>query len=339
MQKKTRNILSYAFWLVLAVVLVWLSLRSVDWKQFGEALSQCNWAWIAVGFCAALVVFYVRALRWRMQLLPFDSRSSIRTSFNAYNICMVVNLILPRVGEVVRCGYVVRRSSVDENGKRRITLDKALGTMLVDRVWDILSLLIVALLVAFSMWDKSGSFFQDSLFSALLGKVNVLWIVLGVLVICGAAVYLAWRFREKNKFWAKVWDIVKGMRDGVLSCLHMRNGWLFIVYTVLIWALYWFMCVCAVKAVSGIEAFSVLHPSDALLIMFAGSVSSIIPVPGGFGAYHAVVSGVLSAVWGIPFGTAMIFATLTHETQVIATAVAGIWSYLDESFFRKKKSC
>ena len=339
MQKKTRNILSYVFWMALAVVLVWFSLRSVDWKQFGEALSQCNWAWIAVGFAAALAVFYVRALRWRMQLLPFDPETSVRTNFNAYNICMVVNLILPRVGEVVRCGYVVKRSSVDENGKRRITLDKALGTMVVDRVWDILSLAIVALLVAFSMWDKSGSFFKDSLFSALLGKVNAIWIVLAVLVLCAVFVYLAWRFREKNRFWAKVWVVVKGMRDGLLSCMHMRHGWLFIVYTVLIWGLYWFMCVCAIKAVAGIEAFSVLHPSDALLIMFAGSVSSIIPVPGGFGAYHAVVSGVLTAVWGIPFGTAMIFATLTHETQVIATAVAGIRSYLDESFFRKKNSC
>ena len=339
MQKKTANILSYVFWIALAVVLVWLSLRSVDWKQFGEAMKQCDWGWIATGFAAALAVFYVRALRWRMQLLPLDGNSSVRTSFNAYNICMVVNLILPRVGEVVRCGYVVKHSGADENGKRKITLDKALGTMVVDRVWDIVSLMIVALLVALSMWSKSGSFFKDSLFVALMGKMNVMWVVVGILVLCAAFVFLAWRFRDRNRFWRKVWEVVKGLRDGIVSCLHMRHGWLFIVYTFLIWVLYWFMCVCAVKAVAGVEGFSQLHPSDALLIMFAGSVSAIIPVPGGFGAYHTVVSGVLSAVWGIPFGTAMIFATLTHETQVIATAVTGIWSYLDESFFRKKNSC
>ena len=339
MQKKTANILSYVFWTALAVVLVWLSVRSIDWKQFAEAMTRCRWEWIALAFVAAVAVFYIRAMRWRMQLLPFDEKSSVRTSFNAYNICMLVNLILPRVGEVVRCGYVVRHSSADENGKRRITLDKALGTMVVDRVWDILSLAIIALLVAFTMWEQSGSFFKDSLFGAVLGKMNLLWILLGCLVLAAAFLYLAWRLRNRNRFWTKVWDVVKGMRDGVLSCLHMRHGWLFIVYTVLIWVLYWLMCVCAIKAVQDIEAFAVLKPSDALFIMFAGSVSSIIPVPGGFGAYHAVVAGVLDGIWGIPFGTAMIFATLTHETQVIATAVTGIWSYLDESFFRKKNSC
>lgn len=339
MQKKTANILSYVFWTALAVVLVWLSVRSIDWKQFGEALKQCKWGWIALGFVAALAVFYVRALRWRMQLLPFDPNTSIRTNFNAYNICMVVNLILPRVGEVVRCGYVVKRSSVDENGKRRITLDKALGTMVVDRVWDILSLAIIALLVAVTMWEKAGSFFTGSLFGAVMGKVSLVWILLAVLVLVAAFLFLAWKLKDRNRFWTKVWDVVKGMRDGILSCLHMRHGWLFIVYTVLIWVLYWIMCVCAIHAVQDIEAFAVLKPSDALLIMFAGSVSSIIPVPGGFGAYHTVVAGVLDGIWGIPFGTAMIFATLTHETQVIATAFAGIWSYLDESFFRKKNSC
>ena len=339
MQKKTANILSYLFWTALAVVLVWLSVRTIDWKQFWEALLQCRWGWVAMGFAAALAVFYVRALRWRMQLLPFVPKSSIRTSFNAYNICMLVNLILPRVGEVVRCGYVVKRSSVDENGKRRMTLDKALGTMVADRVWDILSLVIIALLVAFTMWERSGSFFKDSLFGAMLGKLNLMWILLGVLVLVAAFLFLAWKLKDRNRFWSKVWNVVKGMRDGILSCLHMRHGWLFIVYTVLIWVLYWFMCICAIEAVQNIEAFSALKISDALFIMFAGSVSSIIPVPGGFGAYHAVVAGVLNGIWGIPFGTAMIFATLTHETQVIATAVAGIWSYLDESFFRKKNSC
>lgn len=339
MKKKTANILSYVFWTALAVVLVWLSARTIDWKQFGEALLQCRWNWVAIGFSAAIAVFYVRALRWRMQLLPFDEKISVRTSFNAYNICMLVNLILPRVGEVVRCGYVVKHSSADENGKRRITLDKALGTMVVDRVWDIMSLLIIALLVAFTMWEKSGSFFKDSLFGAVLGKLNIMWVLLAVLALAALFLFLAWKMKDRNRFWTKVWDVVKGMRDGVLSCLHMRHGWLFIVYTALIWLLYWIMCVCAIEAVQDIPEFAMLKPSDALFIMFAGSVSSIIPVPGGFGAYHTVVSGVLNGIWGISFGTAMIFATLTHETQVIATAVTGIWSYLDEMFFRKKNSC
>ena len=69
--------------------------------------------------------------------------------------------------------------------------------------------------------------------------------------------------------------------------------------------------------------------------MIAGTVSSVVPVPGGFGAYHGVVCGALLSIWGIPIGTGMIFATLSHESQVITQALCGLASYIHENFFRK----
>ena len=66
-----------------------------------------------------------------------------------------------------------------------------------------------------------------------------------------------------------------------------------------------------------------------------GSFSTAVPVPGGFGAFHGAVGGFLKSVWGIPMGTGMIYATLNHESQVFIQALAGIASYIHESFFRK----
>ena len=336
MKKKTANILSTILWAVLAVVLLWLSMRSVDWKQFGDALKECRWEWVVLGMFLGLVVFWIRALRWRMQILPFDEKVSRMDCFNAYNICMLVNLALPRVGEVVRCGYVVKHSEKGEDGKPKLSFEKALGTMVTDRLWDIVSILVIAVLVAVFLWDRSGSFFKGDLSGAVASKMGLMWIAVAAVVLLALFVFVVWKLRGRGGLWGKIWGIIEGTKEGLLSCLHMRRGWLFIVYTVLIWVLYWLMCYSCVRALDRVPEFASLDLGDALFLMFAGSVSSIIPVPGGFGAYHAVVAGALTALCGVPFGIAMIFATVSHESQAALNAIAGLVSYGAESFVRKK---
>ena len=136
--------------------------------------------------------------------------------------------------------------------------------------------------------------------------------------------------------------------DGMVSCLHMRHGWLFLLYTVLLWVLYWLMSACILWALQGIDPASVspelaealakiegLGMTDALLLMFAGAVSSLIPVPGGFGAFHGAVALTLSSVYGVPFAAGLIFATLSHESQVLTGILCGAESYIHETFFRR----
>ena len=102
MDKKLTNILQYVLWTAVAAVLLYFSFRGVDWKDFGAALRGCRWGYVVLSMVLGAVVFYVRALRWRMQLLPLDASTSRLTCWNAYNICMLTNIVLPRVGEVHR---------------------------------------------------------------------------------------------------------------------------------------------------------------------------------------------------------------------------------------------
>jgi hypothetical protein len=348
MDKKVTNILRYGLWIAVAVLLLYFSFRGVNWKDFGAALRGCRWGYVVLSMFLGASVFYIRALRWRMQLLPLDSSTSRLTCWNAYNICMITNIVLPRVGEVVRCGYVTKHSARDDEGKRLVTFDKALGTVVVDRVWDAVSLLIVFAVLLALMWNRFGTFFTDTLFPGLAGKVHLWWILaLGVALVVGF-IFLCWRLRDREGIWGRVWGWLRGIYDGLLSCLHMRHGWLFILYTALIWGLYWLMSACIIWALRGVDPATVspdlavslgkigeLGMADALFLMFAGAVSSVIPVPGGFGAFHGVVAGALASIYGIPFGAGLIFATLSHESQVIVNAVCGACSYVHETFFRR----
>ena len=335
MDKKVRNILQYAFWGLVAMVLVCLCLRSIDWSQFSEALKRCRWEYVVLSMLLGALVLWVRGRRWRMLLLPFDPGTSPVTTFNAYSICMAVNLALPRAGEVARLGYAVRHSAVGPDGKRLLGFDKALGTLFAERIWDTFVTLAMATVLLAMLWKRFGACLLEGLSS--LGGAGLIGWGLGGLALLGLlSLYLIYAFRRKDGLWSKAWGFVRGIGSGAAAFLKMKRAWLFFVYTLVIWLLYWLMSSSIVLAVQDIGTFSRLTPADAFILMVAGSISSVVPVPGGFGAYHGVVCGVLSTLWGIPMGTGMIFATLNHESQVVTQALCGLASYIHEHFFRKK---
>ena len=333
-KKKSRSFLQYAFWTVVALALVGLCLRSIDWQQFGRALKLCRWTYVLLSMALGIVVFYLRGIRYRMLLTPFDPSTSRLSCFNAYNIGNAVNLAIPRAGEFARVGYVVRHSALDGEGKRLLSYDKALGALLTERLWDALVTVGMAAALLAVMWDGFGGYFLDSLES--LESSHLLWGALAALALLGGGgLYLAWHFRNKGGLWGKIWAFLEGIVRGLGSFTKMKNSWLFLLYTALIWTLYWLMSTCIVWALQDIEAFSQLTPRSAFVLMIAGSISAVVPVPGGFGAYHGAVCGALLGIWGIPIGTGMIYATLNHESQVLSQAICGLASYIHEHFFRK----
>ena len=340
MNKKVSSTLKYLLWIAVAALLLYFSFRGVNWKDFGAALRYCRWEWVIVSMLLGALAFVVRAYRWRMLILPIDPSTSYLTSLNAYNICMIANLVLPRVGEVVRCGYIVRHSARDAQGRRLATMDKVLGTVVMDRFWDAASLLVVLGVMVALMWERFGAFFHSDVFAGAgqnlhIGRWAVVILAAGVVFL-----FLCWLWRERGGLWARVWGFVRGIVEGLKTSLKIKNVWLFILMTALMWVIYWMMSATCVWALQGLDS-SVMSPelaasldlvnnltlTDALFLMMMGAISSVIPVPGGFGAFHTVVAGALAAVYGIPFGVGLIFATLSHESQVIADTICGAVSY------------
>ena len=333
MDKKTGKWLSSVFWVAVAVLLVWLCFRRMDWTHFVQALEQCRWEWVLASMALGALSIFIRGLRWRMLLTPFDPGTSILTCFNAYAIGSAANLALSRVGEVVRLAYVVRHSSKDAYGNRLLSADKALGYIVTERVWDMLFVGLITALVLVLKWEDFGTFFSEN-FS--WGGRLLVWLVAGGLLLAAGVVLLFWRMKKKGGAWMRVWTFLQGIWEGLGSFRHMKNGWLFLLYTLLIWTLYWFMSVTILWALRDMPEFSSFTLSDALFISLVGSLSSMIPVPGGFGVYHGMVGGALQVLWGIPKDSCMAFAVLNHESQVLTQALTGLGSYIHESFFRKK---
>ncbi len=339
MDKKTKNILKYFLSSAAAVVLLYFSFREVDWSRFWLALKSCRWEFVLMSMMFGVLSFLFRSLRWRELLLPIDPSTSKITCFNAVNISYMVNLVLPRVGEFVRCGYITKNSKKGPDGRRLASVDKVFGTAVTDRLFDaaILMLLLATMLVL--LWSRFGSFFAENYGTSLMSKAWPL-AVLGLTAV--VALWGVYRFRGSNKVFGRIWAVVDGIWQGVKSCMKMKSWWKFILLTLLVWACYWMMSVSVMWAVRGIdpslfgpemlpamESLHNLNLTDAFFLMIAGSLSSLVPVPGGFGAFHYVLSLALSTMYGIPTEIGIIFATLSHESQTIIQMICGgmSWGY------------
>ncbi|MBQ8060640.1 MAG: flippase-like domain-containing protein [Bacteroidales bacterium] len=356
MNKKVGNILKYSLSILLAAVLLFFAFKDVDWAEFWAALKACRWEYVILSMLFGALAFYCRALRWRQLLLPIDSSTSRLTCFNAVNISYLVNMALPRVGEVARCGYITAHSKKvpdveDGQPRRPASFDKVLGTAALERTADIIMMLLTLSVFLLFTWKRFGGFFSEKIFGAASGSITVKKVSLVAALVVAAAV-MVWvtvRYADSWKPLRKIKDFCIGLWQGFISCLKMEKAWRFFALTVAVWACYWMMSATILWAVQGIDVSAVpsdmasavlmvgdLNMTDALFLMLAGSLSSIVPVPGGFGAFHFLVAGALSYTYGLPFGFGMIFATLSHESQAINQIIWGMVSYISEHFRKKQ---
>ena len=349
MSGKLKNIIKYSLSLLAAGALLYFSFKGVSWHDFGVALKSCRWEYVILSMVVGAAVLYLRALRWRMQVLPIDPSTTRSTMFNAVNIGMLVNIVLPRVGEIVRCGVVTRNSALDEDGKKKATFDKVIGTGIADRIWDVISLIIFLLLALPLLMGRAGTYLKETILPGLKDKADMWWIVLAAIAACLVAWFLLRTFSKKSTAAGSILDFFAGMWDGIKSCLKMKNSWKFFVLTAAIWIGYWMMSETVLLAIqgmdpaqfegemaNGVELAKSLTVIDALILMVAGSLSSLVPVPGGFGAFHTIVAGALLSIYGVPFPMGLIFATLSHESQVLTDILTGAYSYASEAFKKRK---
>lgn len=333
MKKNFRNILKYTLSLVLAAVLLWFCFREVNWQEFLESLKGCRWEWVMLSILAGVLSNWFRAERWREILLPLDAGTSRRSVFNSVNIAYLANFIFPRIGEFVRCGVVSRDSAVqgDRKDGQGLGYDKVLGTVVTERSIDLL--MMFGILVGFLClkWNEFGAFFIDNIWLPVSGRLNLnlWWIAVILLAAVGLCVVFAIFFRDRNVIASKLWSILKGVGEGLVSCFRMKNAWKFILHSVLIWLMYFLMSYTSMRAVPLLDSLGL---PDAMFLMLVGSLGWLVPVPGGFGAFHYIVALALSTVYSLPFELGIIFATISHESQSIMMALTGLVSYADEIF-------
>jgi uncharacterized protein (TIRG00374 family) len=325
-----KSIATYVISLVMATVLLVLAFRKVDLPEFISKASEVEYIWVGFSIFLSLVSHWLRAYRWNLLLEPFGYNLRTGRTFLAVMIGYLVNLAIPRLGEVTRCGVLNKNDAV--------SMSLSFGTVITERVIDFCILLLVILAGFIIEFDKIFGFFSQTLgFKEIFDRK---WLITGIMMV--ALVGLTIGIISLRKFMAnnsnnglvnKLRKFLMGLTEGLLSLRKIKNVWGFILSTVGIWVLYFFM---SYVIVFSIVETSGLGLSAGLSILVAGSLAMLAPVPGGIGAYHLTVSGIL-VLFGIKSKTGLFFATLLHSSQFASILIVGGFCLLISIFISKNK--
>jgi glycosyltransferase 2 family protein len=305
--------------ILLTALLLWLSLRGLT---VGEGENKTDFLWKAwknsnKGYLllmafTAIISHVFRAERWRMLLVPTGNKVSLGNSFLSLMIGYLVNLAVPRGGEVSRCYNLYKLEQTP--------VEVSFGTVVVERIVDVICLLI---LIAFSFvveWDKLKAFIDTLNISSGSGFSLPPWVFLVALAGIGAVVGV-YLLRKNEKFL----KIIKGFKEGLLAVFRLENKGLFIFYSLAIWGMYFIMSYFVIKAFPETENLGF----SAVLTLFAiGSIAMAAPLPGGAGSYHTLVPLGLVMLYNLPKADAIAFVFIFHGWQTALMILTGVISLI-----------
>ncbi len=305
--------LKYFFLFLLGILAVYLVFRGQNQQQIFSEIKNANYYWVTMSATLVLFAHFVRALRWQMLINALGKPVKINATFYALMVGYLANLAFPRLGEVSRCGVLTK--------KVNLSFTQLFGTVITERLIDLLSLLLVTLFTIALQFQLIFVFLKQLLQSTTFNFI-VFLIVLASLFILFVLVYWFIKKNDTHKWVIKGLSFLYDLKKGLSSILKLKNPWLFVAYTVLIWGLYISSVYVAFFA---LQATSHLGLSAAFCVIVFASLGMIAPVQGGIGAFHFMVTKALQ-FYGISGASGITLATLMHSSQTIIIVGFGFLS-------------
>ncbi len=297
-------------------ILVWYSISNISINTLLQYFKNLNFNWIIFGLFCGLLSHFSRAYRWKFLLKPIGYNPNFTNSTLAIFIGYLVNLTIPRAGEVSRAMVMTNYEN--------IPFEKGFGTIVAERIADLIMLLIIIIITLFIQFDF--------IYNLLITKFNPLKIILGLIFLSiGFLIFSKLVKSAKSGFLFKIKSFINGLIEGIYSILKMENKWQFIFHTFFIWVMY----ICMFWAtIPSIENFSV--PFGAILIGFIAGAFSIATTNGGIGIYPVAVAGAFS-LFNINEEQSMAFGWIIWATQTAMIIILGGLSFLLLPLFNKKR--
>jgi len=311
----------------LAVGILWWMYRGIGWEELRDALSQkMSWTWMLLSMPFGVLAQVLRAMRWRQVLAPAGERPRLSTCTHAVFLSYASSLVVPRIGEVLRCGVLKRYEGTN--------FSCCVGTVVTERIIDTLLILVLSFLTFLTQIPVFLTFFQRT--GVSLGSVLGTFSLAGYLVTaaCGLLAFLfILLLARRFHFFSRTKSVLTDLSNGLLSVREVEQPFLFLVYSVGIWVSYFlhfyltFFC---------FDFTAGLGPMAALVAFVVGTFAVLVPTPNGAGSWHFAVKTVL-VLYGVEQTAGALFVLIVHTLQTLLVALLGIWSLLALSFY--PKSC
>lgn len=319
MAQHLRTFLKLIFILGFCGIFLWAAFRKVDAQELWTAAHNARPYWLVTVALVLILSNIPRAWRWRILIAPVSREVSTWRLFVALLIGYAGNNVFPRAGEVARV-VAVRRD-------RDLPMGALLATVLVERVLDMLTMLVLFGAVLFvSRSEIARVFPQMEGVGLAVAVVTVLLLVLfGVLSACGERALTAVErilARISPSLAGRAVDILRAFFQG-MGGIRTTAGYVEIVAFTVLLNLCYFLAVYLPFLSFGFAERYGLGPAEALVVMVISTVGVILPSLGGIGTYHYFCSQTLHHIYNVPLGEALAFATVVHGIAYFTFLIAG----------------
>ncbi|MBO4590410.1 MAG: flippase-like domain-containing protein [Bacteroidaceae bacterium] len=320
MKKVIKNVSKWLLPLLIAAGILYYMYHDFDFHEVWTLLTEeTKMVWLFVSLIFILLSHYLRGIRWLLTLEPIGYRPRTINSVLSIYIAYASNILVPRVGEISRCGVLAKYDG--------IPFSKSLGTLVAERIVDfILAFAIFAVMMIwqfdklYTIFDKTGT--GESGISLLLKNP---WFYVIVAIFIALFFFVRHLFkRSKKPAVTGVKKTIDNFVEGFISLKNIKRPGLFILYTLLIWLCYYlefYICFYSFPFMAE------LGPLTAAVVFSAINVAIIIPTPNGAGPWHFVVITLLG-LYGIAEPQAASFALIVHTFQTIFVLIFGATAWI-----------
>ncbi|MBI4548610.1 MAG: flippase-like domain-containing protein [Ignavibacteriae bacterium] len=324
MTQRLRTTIKYLFSIVLTIAFLYLAFNGTDFPKLWEILSGINYWWALALFPILILSHIFRVLRWEYFLRPVKKDLRFRNLFSAIMVGYMMNNILPRAGELVRPYTIGKLEGISRS--------TAFGTVLMERIFDVLSFMS---LIALIPLVYSGPLTQTFPWLEQTG----LWITVITFAFLGLFVF----FMLRRDILVRILDyitrhlspkraqlierIMHSFLDGFLFLKEPKHYLMIVILSILVWGLYIVMMYVPFYAFGLTEQYS-LDLTSALVVQAISSIGFAIPTPGATGSYHYFTIQTLTKLYGVDQEIARSYATVTHAIGFIGITLFGIYYFL-----------
>lgn len=332
MRKKLLGIFQYVFFLSLGIFIIWWSLRKVDaqgWAEMKTAFLTARYTLLIPVVVALLASHYSRAIRWKILMEPLGYTPKISNTYLAVLVGYMANLAFPRLGEVLKCTILARYE--------KVPADKLVGTIVAERAFDVICLMIVIAIAFFTQTNIIGDYLGERINQLFDSKgTNTSpykrYFVIGSVLI---GVLLVWFLLKKFAHVSlvkKIKQIARGVWGGLTSVrLIKQKGW-FVFHTIFIWAMYLISVRIGMYA---LQETSIYGFKPSISVLSTGSIAMIL-APAGIGFYPYFIEGTM-ALYGLKESIGYAFGSLMWAVQFFQQLLCGFIAILLLPYLNKNK--
>ena len=321
-----KTFLTIAISLGIAALFMWFALKGMEFKKIAGYFAKANYFWVFVAAVFGLLAYWFRAVRWNLLLEPMGYKISNSNALWTISFGYLMNLTIPRSGELAR--------STALYGVENVPVEKSFGTIILERVVDLICMMGFLGLTLIFKYDAILSFYQyvtAEKSKTIEPASNAKWfVIVGISALLGILFFALRKKLKQFPIYQKVINFAKGILHGLTSIFKLKQKGKFILLSLAIWVSYYLAAYLVCFALPETSDFTI---ADGFFIIVVGTLGMMVPASGGIGAFHlALKFGIMALFLSLGKNpeeggeVGLSYAFISHTMQLVIMIVMGIIS-------------